>query len=103
MAESGGNRDNWLAVFAAMEQSIERSAWVEDPLDEPATVWVIPDEIGPMPAALRPRADRILGAQGEAIIRLEKRKRTVARHLSALRVVPTAHPDGPSPYLDITG
>ena len=102
--ESNANWDNWDAVLSAMEQYVERVA--ADDVDAPeigARVWSLPRDIGPMPAELRERAERVLDAQNDGVAELERRQRSIGKHLSALRTVPTAQDGGSSPYLDVTG
>ncbi|MET0990899.1 MAG: hypothetical protein ABWX66_00795 [Lacisediminihabitans sp.] len=108
------NWDNWDAVLTAMETYLQRA--VVDDVDEPeadepeidepeigARVWALPGDLGPLPVALRERAERVLDAQQQGVAELESRQRTVARHLAALRTVPGSTGGGSSPYLDVTG
>jgi hypothetical protein len=68
----------------------------------PAVVWIIPNQIGPLPASLRDQASRLLSAQSDTIRRLEGRRDVTGRHLTALRSIPSTMQGGSSVYLDVT-
>ncbi|MET4782873.1 hypothetical protein [Glaciihabitans sp. UYNi722] len=106
MPDTQTNWDNWVAVLSAMEASLTdadaTTDW-DDELDAAAPVWVIPDEIGPLPAELRDHAARVLQAQDETIRRLEGHREVTGRHLAALRSIPSGLQGGHSAYLDVTG
>jgi len=68
--------------------------------DEDVEPWS-PGDPGPLPDELRGWAENIVAAQSEAIERLERRRASVGRQLTALRSVPSG--GGGSPYLDVTG
>ena len=106
MPEIQANWDNWVAVLSAMEASLTEADtttnW-DDELDAAAGVWVIPDEIGPLPVELRAHAERVLKAQDDTIRRLEGQREVTGRHLAALRSIPSSLQGGPSAYLDVTG
>lgn len=65
--------------------------------------WAEPADLGPLPARLADRADRILRAQHQALIALEHAKEDVAKHLAALDAVPSVRPSLQSVYLDVEG
>ncbi|HEY8912533.1 hypothetical protein [Lacisediminihabitans sp.] len=92
-------------MLNAMEASIAAAKFpAPNPGDDVggAPVWVMPTYLGPMPADLRSRANRILGEQRESIEALEERKRVTGRHLAAIEAVPPAHPGDNAAYLDVT-
>jgi hypothetical protein len=106
LPDSTANWDNWESVLNAMEASIAASkSAVPEPSDEHfgSPVWVMPSYLGPMPAELRSRANRILGNQQESIRTLEERKKVAGKHLAVLASVPPARPGGTAAYLDVTG
>ena len=98
------NWDNWMAVLAAMESNLVSA---DRPLDDSwlaaTPVWLAPTDLGPLPDELRDYAAEIVRAQDAAIHRLEKRQRTVARHLEVVRTVPSERATARPPYLDVTG
>ncbi|MBK4348690.1 hypothetical protein [Lacisediminihabitans changchengi] len=109
-ANANARWDNWDAVLSAMEQYVERAVAKDangsDDAGEPEIgerVWSLPSDIGPMPAELRERAARVLDAQNDGVAELERRQRSIGKHLAALRTVPTGQVGGGSPYLDVTG
>lgn len=63
--------------------------------------WTAPDRADPIPPHLLDRARRIVEAQQTAIAVLADEQSSVARHLGALRTVPT--PYSGSVYLDVVG
>jgi hypothetical protein len=95
--------DNWDAVLSAMENYLQRV--VVDDLVEPETgdsAWSLPTDIGPLPVELRERAERVRDAQNEVVAALERRQRSVGKHIAAIRTVPTGQHGGGSAYLDVT-
>jgi hypothetical protein len=98
------NWESWVAALEAMEAGLaianDAATWDGDE-EAPAVVWIIPDQIGPLPASLRGHASRLLSAQGDTIRRLEGRRDVTGRHLTALRSIPSSM-QGSSVYLDVT-
>ena len=98
------NWDNWMAVLAAMESNLVSA---DRPIDDSwltaAPVWLAPTDLGTLPEELHEYAAEIAVAQDAAIQRLEKRQRTVARHLDVVRTVPSERATARPPYLDVTG
>ena len=65
--------------------------------------WSPPVALGPLPAALRGEAERVIRAQAAAVEYLEGRRDQASRHLAAVMVVPAGHRSGASVYLDTLG
>ncbi|MGN6324952.1 hypothetical protein [Pseudolysinimonas sp.] len=70
----------WTAAWNAALDELERFA------DAPAlgVVWEPPTHLGPLPAELLPRAQRVAAAQQRAIRRLTDERRIAAAHLEAV-------------------
>jgi hypothetical protein len=104
LAGAERNWDNWMAVLAAMESNLVSA---DRPIDDSwlaaTPVWLAPADLGPLPDELQDYAAEIARAQDAAIGRLEKRQRTVARHLAVVRTVPSDQATARPPYLDVTG
>lgn len=81
-----------------MEAELARDLDSEESLS-----WTPPDDTDPLPAHLFDRARRVFDAQQRAIAVLTDEQASVARHLSALRTVPSAAASGRSVYLDVVG
>ena len=65
--------------------------------------WVVPDDYGPIPVALRPRAEEILARQQEALRGMAAQLGVTAQHQSLVRDVErvsTRGDDGPV-YVDV--
>lgn len=67
------------------------------------TPWSPPAALGPLPAALRGEAERVIRAQAAAVEYLEGRRDQTGRHLAAVMVVPAGHRGRASVYLDTLG
>lgn len=65
--------------------------------------WVVPNNLGPIPADLHERALALMNGQREMIAELRLKQRTTAAHLAALRAVPAAGGAAASVYLDTSG
>lgn len=106
----GPNRDTaatvgWESVLADFEADL-RSAQNPDDRDvaaEPREPWCEPQDLGPLPARLAERADRILRAQRQALTALTLAKDDAAKHLAALDAIPSVRPALQSVYLDVEG
>jgi hypothetical protein len=78
------------------EKALDEGLGLERPLDE----WHVPDDYGPIPAALRPRAEEILARQQVAMRRIAEQLGVNAAHqvyVGADRATP--HATGPV-YVD---
>jgi hypothetical protein len=87
----------WSALLAAMEDGLSA--------DPPVLLDGLPADAGPIPAALRPRAERALRRMTEIEATLERRRAEIGRELVALtaarsaRARHSAHPAGkPAAY-----
>ncbi|TFD47269.1 hypothetical protein E3T55_15485 [Cryobacterium frigoriphilum] len=65
--------------------------------------WVLPTNLGALPAQLKERAQDVLVNQRKIVGELEKAKRVTLQHLAAVRSVPPARNPGASVYLDVAG
>jgi hypothetical protein len=81
----------WRHVSAAIGTGSEPAAWAP------------PDGLGPIPAALVPRAESIVRAQQLAIGDVRRRADVLEAHLKAVRKVPQLYPTDTSVYLDRLG
>ncbi|MET0934141.1 MAG: hypothetical protein ABWX56_10530 [Mycetocola sp.] len=88
----------WAALLDEMESDLARNL---DP--EQSNAWVPPADAGPLPPHLFDRARRVFDAQQRAIAVLTGEQASVARHLAALRTVPSPAASGRSVYLDVVG
>ncbi|SFN41851.1 hypothetical protein [Mycetocola miduiensis] len=88
----------WPALLDEMEADLHRSFDPEESLP-----WTPPADAGPLPEHLFDRARRVYDAQQRAIAALTDEQASVARHLSALRTVPSTAASGRSVYLDVVG
>lgn len=77
-----------------MEADLEKGA-------ERTRPWSAPELVDPLPPHLLDRARRVVEAQQNTIAVLAGEQSSVARHLGALRTVPTPHSG--SVYLDVIG
>jgi hypothetical protein len=88
----------WPALLDEMEAELARD------LDPGQSVtWAPPADAGPIPAHLFDRARLVIDAQQRAIAELTGEQESVARHLAALRTVPSGAASGRSVYLDVVG
>ena len=71
--------------------------------DSPRGVWRAPSVVGPIPADLVDRARALLAAQHGVADDLRAALADTARHLAALKSIPSRVPRGTSVYLDVTG
>jgi hypothetical protein len=91
----------WPELLDAMEADLLRNVDPEE--SEEAATWSAPADAGPLPPHLLDRARRIVDAQQTAIAVLAEEQASVARHLAALRTVPSPVTAGRSVYLDVVG
>lgn len=99
MAKSEETRAAWLSALAEMEAvagasgdgTWAPSAWSPDP------------DLGPLPPELEERAREVQAKQKSAIARVLEARRTVIKHLAALKSVPPAKDSDRAVYLDATG
>ncbi|MFD5276356.1 hypothetical protein ACFWIX_02215 [Pseudarthrobacter sp. NPDC058362] len=100
--KSGADAD-WESVLADFEADL-LSAQDRDTDEAPVSApWNAPRDLGPLPARLAGRADRILRAQRQALIALQQAKEDTAKHLAALDAIPSVRPPLQSVYLDVEG
>jgi hypothetical protein len=97
LPEQATRHDAWSEALARLEAS---TGSVLD-ADQPAP-WAPPTGLGAMPKDLSDRAEGLLAALRTAIAELAAAQRTTARHLVALRTVPTREDHQPV-YLDVSG
>lgn len=91
----------WDSALKSLEADLEST---QDPQQAPETSpWTAPQDLGPFPARLADRADRILRAQRQALHALEQAKNDAAKHLAALDAIPSVRPPLQSVYLDVEG
>lgn len=69
----------------------------------PLPEWAAPGDLGPLPADLVDRAERLNAAQRATLERLVAARRSTGQHLSALQSVPPVQQADRSVYLDVTG
>jgi len=81
----------WAALLDEFERALETDVYAEW---RPAA--------NPLPAALAPRARRILAAQHRRAAELSRQRDDAQAHLGAVRLVPSAPADHPA-YLDLEG
>jgi hypothetical protein len=110
-----GDHAAWVAVLDDLERGLAMAAHpaggsfagsTEDPEDAsrtPLVPWSPPVGLGPLPADLADRAERLLRAQLDAGSLLQEARGRVARHLVAVRSVDPARPARDSVYLDVLG
>jgi hypothetical protein len=91
-----------LERWGALLDALDRSLAGDDAPDAP-TVWRPPAGLGPLPRELRGRAEALLAAQVKSIAALEFEQNSTARHLAALRTVPSGRDDTRPIYLDTNG
>ncbi len=103
--------DTWEGVLGRLEADVAalESELGDIPnLGDPATLggrpapWALPTGLGPLPDHLADRARALGVAQERTALRLVGIRATAARHLAALRAVPTAPEHSPI-YLDVKG
>ncbi|WP_411720325.1 hypothetical protein [Mycetocola sp.] len=88
----------WPALLDEMEADLARNLGFGQ-----SNAWSPPAGAGPLPAHLFGRARRVVDAQQRAIAVLTEEQASVARHLAALRTVPSPGASGQSVYLDVVG
>ena len=110
-----GGHPAWVAVLDDLERSLAMAAHpagtsfagnAENPEDASTTTlqpWSPPAGLGPLPADLADRAERLLRAQLDAGSLLQEARGRVARHLVAVRSVDPGRPARDSVYLDVLG
>jgi hypothetical protein len=91
-----------LERWGALLDHLERSLTGADASESPAA-WRPPAGLGPLPGELRARAEALLTAQAERMAALETEQNSTARHLAALRTVPSGRDDTRPIYLDRNG
>lgn len=94
--------DAWVGVLDEIESSIP-TVIPSDGLEEiePAPPVDLPDTLGPLPPALRRRAEEVLGAVNEAIARVGSAQETIGAELEHLaaparRTAPLTEPPSPT-------
>jgi hypothetical protein len=101
----------WTEVLERLEDDL-RAALAAGKASEDASAaspshrssrWTPPAGLGPLPAELRDRAERLAEAQRHTAHYLRDQRDTTARHLAAVRSVPPAEADRPSVYFDLLG
>lgn len=97
-AVDAGSR--WESVLESLEADLEPAQDLEQAA---AGTWTAPQALGPLPARLAERADRILRAQRQALHALEQAKNDAAKHLAALEAIPSVRSPLQSVYLDVQG
>lgn len=104
-AQDPGPDTGWESVLADLEADLKAAQDSDPDIDAPRTAapWQAPQHLGPLPARLAGRADRILRAQRQALIALERAKKDAAKHLAALDAIPSVRPPLQSVYLDVEG
>jgi hypothetical protein len=110
-----GDHAAWVAVLDDLERGLAMAAHpaggsfpgnAENPEEASTTTlepWSPPAGLGPLPADLADRAERLLRAQLDAGSLLQEARGRVARHLVAVRSVDPARPARDSVYLDVLG
>ncbi|ROQ37337.1 hypothetical protein EDF46_2793 [Frondihabitans sp. PhB188] len=99
MPRSEETRQAWLDALAEMEAVAGASG---DSAYAPSA-WTPQADLGPLPADLVERAREVQDAQKSAIQRVLEARRTVVKHLAALKSVPAARDSDRAVYLDATG
>jgi hypothetical protein len=95
--------DDWADAIAALEAAADSGTAFDatgDAAADPA--WTAPTHLGPLPAELRDRAERLLARQRASLLDLDDLHRETGRHLAAVRAVPSPR-EGQSVYLDVSG
>jgi hypothetical protein len=92
----------WTLVLAEMERAVELANAESTVLPDAAAAasLSLTAHLGQLPPALGDRARRLLAEQQRTITRLTARQREVARHLVALRTIPSASGTATPAYLD---
>jgi hypothetical protein len=98
LADSRDNRAAWLEALEVLEAYVFEADVVDAKNDD----WVAPAALGPLPADLIDRATRLLAAQRERMAAIDTSRRSVGRHLSAVRSIATPADTDRSVYLDVT-
>lgn len=99
MPRPEGGHDAWLVALAEMEAVAGASghkAWTPPE-------WHPDPDLGPLPPELEQRARDVQALQVSAIARVVEARRTVVKHLAALKAVPPAKDTGRAVYLDARG
>jgi len=93
--------DELASLAADLEPSDAASSGEQRP--SPAVALPAVGELGPLPEALRERAQLLLKAQRGAIAGLTHRRAQVREHLDAVRAVPGLRQSSEAAYLDVSG
>ena len=104
-APSGASDTAWIAVLDQMEGDmarLRRSAQDSEELFELPTGWSPPEDVGPLPAALGPRARVLFAEMQELSALLKDRRDETARQLRAIDSVPRSGSQG-AVYIDLLG
>lgn len=92
---------SWYEALGELEA---RLAGLATPGDTAARAdWLPPTDAGPIPAELVTRARTLLVAQERVALELNGALANAAKHLTALRSIPSGTARGTSVYLDVTG
>lgn len=97
-----GSVADWSRILAEMEGAVALANAEPTVLPDAAEAasLSLTAHLGQLPSALADRARLLLAEQQRTIARLTARQREVARHLAALRSIPTASATGTPSYLD---
>lgn len=101
MPRSDETRAAWLEALAEMEAVAGASG--DGTFVPPRTLARGVADLGPLPVELADRAREVQRAQKSAIERVLEARRSVSKHLAALRSVPPARETDRAVYLDATG
>ncbi|RKO21560.1 hypothetical protein D7Z96_15820 [Pseudarthrobacter phenanthrenivorans] len=105
MPEHAGHATSsrWDSVLDTLEVHLSSAQEPNQSAAAAVEPWSEPQDLGPLPARLAGRADRILRAQRQALIALEQAKEDTVKHLAALSAIPSVRPAQQSVYLDVEG
>lgn len=92
-----------FTAWSDMLDELERELTLADEAAVARGQWTPPVGLGQLPPELVTRARDVLAQQKRMITRLDEERTATARHLTALRRVPTAQLVERSVYLDVAG
>ena len=89
--------ERWTALLDELEQDLGRTG------DPTADAWRPPTGLGPIPAELISRAQKLAAAQQDAMVAIREEQSSTRRHLAALRALPQHRNETGPLYLDASG
>lgn len=96
----------WQALLDSLDEYVEMLHDLTNAVSQgnftDVAPWMPPEDLGPLPEELAPRARQLLTSQRAALAGLGQARRSVGDQLSLLRSVPLEHSSDTAIYMDVT-